>query len=124
MNTALICLGSNVEDSQEKLMTALRQLCAHCELMWMSDFHQSADVTGLGADYTNVVVRISTQFELSELIFLLGQYERWAGRTAESKSSGCMPLDIDVVVWNEQVLRRADYESAYFKACIADEGNA
>ena len=44
--------------------------------------------------------------------------EENAGRTPESKAQGIVPLDIDVLKWNNDILKPADMERDYIREAL------
>lgn len=111
----ILCLGTNLPDRRQRLSSAIARLAAHVAVADYSEAVESADVSGLGADYLNVVVRCFTSLSLNELRRLISRIEEAEGRTAQAKLSGCMPIDIDVVMYGGEVVSRCDYQREYFR---------
>ncbi len=42
-------------------------------------------------------------------------YERACGRDEECRSKGLVPIDLDIVMWNGDVVREKDYKQQFFK---------
>ena len=114
-NEVILCLGTNLPDRRQRLSSAIARLAAHVAVADYSEAVESADVSGLGADYLNVVVRCFTSLSLNELRRLISRIEEAEGRTAQAKLSGCMPIDIDVVMYGGEVVSRYDYQRDYFR---------
>lgn len=114
-NEVILCLGTNVPDRRRRLSSAIARLAAHLAVADYSEAVESADVSGVGADYLNVAVRCFTSLSLNELRALISLIEEAEGRTAQSKTTGCMPIDIDVVMYGGEVVSRCDYQSDYFR---------
>ncbi len=114
-NEVILCLGTNLPDRRQRLSSAIARLAAHVAVADYSEAVESADVSGLGADYLNVVVRCFTSLSLNELRRLISRIEEAEGRTAQAKLSGCMPIDIDVVMYGGEVVSRYDYQRYYFR---------
>lgn len=114
-NEVILCLGTNLPDRRQRLSSAIARLAAHVVVADYSEAVESADVSGLGADYLNVVVRCFTSLSLNELRRLIPRIEEAEGRTAQAKLSGCMPIDIDVVMYGGEVVSRCDYQRDYFR---------
>jgi 2-amino-4-hydroxy-6-hydroxymethyldihydropteridine diphosphokinase len=49
---------------------------------------------------------------------MLKDLEEEAGRTPEGKHQGIVPLDIDVLQWNEQILKPADMKRDYVREAL------
>ena len=84
----------------------------------MSDAITSEDQTGRGLSYLNMVVECSTSFSLSEFQKATHDIQKAEGRTEESKSLAIMPLDIDIITWDNDIINVKDYESTYFRKTL------
>jgi 2-amino-4-hydroxy-6-hydroxymethyldihydropteridine diphosphokinase len=49
----------------------------------------------------------------------LKSWEAECGRTPESKQKGVVPIDLDIVMWNSEVVRPVDYSRSYVSMGIA-----
>ncbi len=116
MNSEVVlCLGSNVADRRQRLDGAIHRLAALLTIRDYSEAVESADVSGLGHDYLNIVARCSTSLSLNDLRSLIAEIETIEGRTPQSKTSGRMPIDIDVVMYNGKVVSPCDFHRDYFR---------
>ena len=57
--------------------------------------------------------------EVDELHALFKQIERRMGRTAEGKRQGIIPIDIDLIRWNDHLLKPDDYRRDYVQEALA-----
>ena len=48
------------------------------------------------------------------MIKMLKKWEADHGRTMEDTLSGVIKIDLDLVIWNEHILRPKDFERHYF----------
>lgn len=116
MNTALISLASNSPDKREQMEQAFAELRAMGIVARSSSIYETAPYGNpRHPNYLNAVACIRTAAEYPVLYDTLKEMERAHGRTPQSKLSGEIPLDIDIVVWNGETLRPQDYERDYFK---------
>ena len=116
MNTALISLASNSPDKREQMEQAFAELRAMGIVARSSSIYETAPYGNpRHPNYLNAVACIRTAAEYPVLYDTLKEMERAHGRTPQSKLSGEIPLDIDIVVWNGKTLRPQDYERDYFK---------
>ena len=116
MNSEVVlCLGSNVADRRQRLDGAIHRLASRLTIRDYSEAVESADVSGLGRDYLNIVARCSTSLSLNDLRSLIAEIETIEGRTPQSKTSGSMPIDIDVVMYNGKVVSPCDFHRDYFR---------
>ena len=67
------------------------------------------------APYLNIIACIATELDYDSLRLRFKVLEREAGRTPSSKDVGLVPLDIDIVVFNGEVKRPADFDRLYFQ---------
>ena len=118
MPSAIICLGSNVEPRGQRIDRARALLAAVADIADVSDILESDDISGLGRPYLNQVVRCYTHMTLPAFRQSLAGLEARCGRQAADKASGCVPIDIDLVVWDGQILSPADYEQPFFKQLL------
>lgn len=120
MHQLTLCIGSNIASRQAAIEDALAAIAHLARIDWHSGLHESRDVTGRGNNYLNLVVEGRTELDFNDLRSEMKALEARAGRTPESKTSGIMPLDVDIVVWDGQIVSEVDFNSKYFAACMAD----
>ena len=114
MNNVILSLGSNSHDSNEQMRRCIHWLQNTLQVTAKSTVYRTAATNGKDADYTNAVVAVGTSMPIDQLNGLMKQYERECGRTPQSKSLGSIPIDIDVVIFNNQVIRPKDFAQPYF----------
>jgi len=120
MNTAIIMLGSNT-DAILNMELAIHKLLDcyqitgksmviitepfgdHC----MSNFH-------------NLAIKLMSTESIEDTKAAFKKIEQLIGRKPESKSSGIIPIDIDLIFWND-ILVHDDYiRYDYVKKCVND----
>lgn len=111
MNTAILCLGSNLREAHTaRIQEANRSLQDNgCYVMAATPLYGSA------SNYLNQVIEIETALSYDELHKLTKETENILGRTLEMKKNGVVPIDIDIVLFNGEILRTLDYNSDYFQ---------
>lgn len=120
MHCYTLSLGSNSGDRAQNLTAALQQLLPHLEGQpAVSPTIESPSTTGIGTPYLNLAARVKTTLEPDELKAILKQIETNLGRTPQSKSAGQIPIDIDIVICDNGILRLADYRAAHFRHCLS-----
>ncbi len=119
IHEAILCLGSNVEPCRQAIDEAISRINAIAEIDAVSNGLSSPDVSGRGCDYLNVAVRCHTDMLLDEFTARLALFEQLGGRLPSSKSSGTMPIDIDLIIWDTAILSPADYSRPYFQSILA-----
>lgn len=113
--TAILVLGSNFGKREAAIRKALDCLSEVCSLLKMSDIYESPDYFGSFRKYANLVVEIETEKEELLINNIVKKIEKTLGRTKESRERGEVIIDIDIVIWNNEIRRHADYNSTYFK---------
>ncbi len=114
---AILGIGSNVPPRLDNIGRALSLLALYGDVMDVSEPVESADDTGLGAPYINVAVAFRTCLDSARLAEHISGIEHALGRTDDSKAAGTMPLDIDTVVWDGNIVSTYDYNRPYFITC-------
>ena len=79
-----------------------------------SEIYETEALNGKDAPYLNSVVVGFTNMGYDETVEYMKKWEKQCGRTSDSKLKGIVPIDIDVVVWNETIVRPKDFEMSYF----------
>lgn len=99
-----IGLGSNLEDPQQQLRSALTALAAlpSTKLVSSSSFYRSTAVgPGQQPDYINAVCRLDTELCAESLLSALQQIEKAQGRVRTQKW-GPRTLDLDLLLYGNQ----------------------
>ena len=110
----IICLGSNTANSAELIAGACTEIAALVTDFIKSDTYSMPSFTGVGDAYNNCVIAGSTDHSFSDFTAYTKQLERNAGRTEQSKEAGIMPLDVDIMIWDDEVIRPKEIDRPYF----------
>lgn len=116
MNQILISLGSNMPCGKGNMESAIKKIRAKATFARFSSIY---DTDPIGkhkhARYKNCVGQIhSTEpFEYWHSFFKSLEVEM--GRNELLRAQGDVPLDIDIVIWNEDVIRPRDLMADYLK---------
>ena len=113
--TYILCLGSNTPDKGNIIVAAQQRLARICTTVRSSGAYEAPDESGLGEPYINVVLEVSCDLDPEQLREHLKALEKDFGRTPESKSTGVMPLDADIIICDSIVLDRYQYSRDYFR---------
>lgn len=111
----ILLLGSNVEPRLSRLDAAKAKLSSILKIEAYSAPVFSADITGKGPQYANIVIKATTDLTRAELEALISSIEYSLGRTKRSKYDGHMPIDIDLVIYDQSIISEVDYQRPYFK---------
>lgn len=118
MNTAIIMLGSNV-DAEQNLELAKEKISEYYEVVSESSILKN---TPRGAQYknefSNQALKVLSADNAEETKYIFKQIESDMGRTEKSKSTGQMPIDIDLIFWNETQLHKDYSRFEYVKTCV------
>ena len=109
----ILSVGSN--RSYEDAATAVEWLLTKLEDAKASSLYSTPAVQGYGRPYVNAVVAGKTALNADELNHSLKQYELQCGRDDQARRDGIVPVDIDIVVWNGEVIRTWDFRQNFFK---------
>ena len=100
--TAYLSLGSNVSP-EKNIQFALDQLSKIFGKVVSSSTYVTKSVGFEGSDFLNLVVRINTNLDPSELIDKLHRIEEMTGRVTGTKAFNDRTLDIDVLIYDDLV---------------------
>lgn len=114
-NTLVISIGSNSSDREWQMKHGIEWLRHTLNNTRVSSIYNSVAINNRDADYLNAVMIGTTKKSLEETTKLLKQYELVCGRTPASKIKGSIPMDIDIVMWNDYLLRQRDFSQQYFQ---------
>ena len=121
MNTSIIVLGSNIEP-QKNIGLAKRLIFERFQVLKESRFLKTKPVGLVNQpDFINGALLIETELECELFRFDLKEIEYRMGRTKNiSKSYGPRIIDVDVLVWNDQVVNRDFYEREFVRDFVLE----
>ena len=112
MALIILSIGSNTSDALEKVAETCGWLLdgadGHLSKTRVSTTYTTPEHSGRYPDYINAVAHAYSDSSADKLISLFKHREQQAGRTIESKQTGLVPLDIDLLVYGDTVLRPHD----------------
>ncbi len=103
INIAYIGLGSNLNNPEQQITTALQQLAKipNCSIHRQSSLYQSKAVgPGEQNDYINAVVELRTGLQADKLLASLQELETAQGRTRNIRWEP-RTLDLDILLYNQ-----------------------
>ncbi|MGB5421062.1 MAG: 2-amino-4-hydroxy-6-hydroxymethyldihydropteridine diphosphokinase [Desulfobacterales bacterium] len=111
LHTAIISIGSNLEDKLvncRRAIDALRAL-AHTTVDACSRFYKTAPVDYLNQDwFVNAAVKVSTRLDAHALLGALKGIQHRAGRHGDSIRFGPRIIDLDIIFYDETVIETPD----------------
>lgn len=115
MNVAVLSLGSNAERSGDMVDCAMGWLLSIDPDLRESAIYYTEPLNGNGPQYANAVVEIRVASNLDELVELTKEFESACGRNSSAREKKEVPVDIDVVMFNGEIVRPRDFDCEYFK---------
>lgn len=117
-HVCLVCLGSNAESEMHLDNARKALLKAFQEVEFGDLIVTAAEGRFQQPDYSNQAARFATTLSTDDVLRLLKQIELDNGRTPTDKLRGCVPLDIDLLVYDDQIIKPADLCKAYVQQAI------
>ncbi|MDO9169777.1 MAG: 2-amino-4-hydroxy-6-hydroxymethyldihydropteridine diphosphokinase [Methylobacter sp.] len=108
---AYIGLGSNLANPVEQIQaarTAITQIAGVQELAFSSLYHSSPMGPQDQPDYVNAVMGVKTGLSPIALLRCLQRIENAQGRVRKSERWGARTLDLDVLLYGDQVIELPD----------------
>lgn len=114
----IICLGSNFQAGEH--LAAARKMIAVLagDVVWGDTLTTAAEPARDNVTYQNCAVLLTSEKEIEEVKALFKDMERQAGRTPESKRLGIIPLDIDILTYDNQVIKAEDLRKKYVQLIL------
>ena len=120
MNRVIICLGSNIEPDQN-IQQAKESLTQKYQVIAESCFKVTKSVGRIKqADFINGSVLIETPLTIEQLKTELGAIEKNMGRNPLHDRDGPRTIDLDIVVWNENIIDQDFYNRDYLKEFVLE----
>lgn len=76
------------------------------------------------AKYKNCVGQIHTTESFEEWQLFFKSVEKTYGRTPELRTQGNVPIDLDIVIWNEEVKRPKDLAAEFLRKGLDELGRS
>ena len=123
MNKAIVGIGSNTVDAKARVEECCRNLSKISSEAKFSSIYETEAVGSLPQpNYHNCVGVLRTSQPFEELKQKFKEMERKAGRLPEHKAEGKVIIDIDVVVWNSEIIRPTDLARSYMTIGMEELG--
>lgn len=114
MTECILTFGSNCPERERMMELAGRWIDSTFGPAVSSGVYSTRALNGKSPDYLNMVVCVATELTAEQLIFLGKEFERRCGRSPESKLSGVVEMDVDLVKFGSVILRPEEFTRAYF----------
>ncbi|MCD8041727.1 MAG: 2-amino-4-hydroxy-6-hydroxymethyldihydropteridine diphosphokinase [Tannerellaceae bacterium] len=119
LNQYIITLGSNL-NREANMEKASGLLCSFFKEIAFSRPVLTAPFPPdpYAADYLNRVATGRTVYSLEETIDFLKNTEKRLGRIPAGKASSTIPIDLDLICWNETILKPDDWQQNYVQQAL------
>ena len=105
-----------MDNAEENIKECIRLIRAKADLVFFSEIYETKpEGMHLHANYKNCVGQIETALSFEEWHQYVKSIELDFGRTPLLRQQGNVPIDVDIVVWNQQVLQLQDLTMNYMK---------
>ncbi|MBD5172621.1 MAG: 2-amino-4-hydroxy-6-hydroxymethyldihydropteridine diphosphokinase [Bacteroidales bacterium] len=122
--SVVVSLGSNFGLREESVSNAIDFLRSLKEDDFeVSHIYETPDIHGLSHPYMNAVAFFSTSIALKDLSIIFKDYEILHGRTPEMRLKGLVPIDIDIVIVDGNIIRPKDFRCDFFRIGYESLGN-
>jgi 2-amino-4-hydroxy-6-hydroxymethyldihydropteridine diphosphokinase len=120
VNSAIIGLGSNLQPD-ENMAKALRHLSSHFDVISVSEFKITAPI-GITdqPDFLNGAARVNTLLSQEAVEARLKEIEDAMGRDRTAPKFGPRVMDLDLIVWNGQVVDPDYYSRDFLRDAVSE----
>lgn len=121
-HSCLLCMGCNL-DRTAHMTSARRDLENHFPgIRFGTEMETEAIGSGFLSPFSNQVALLRTPLSAQEVRTLLKRIEQNHGRMPEDKAQGIVKLDIDLLKYDDVVLKPADLDKPYVLAGMEELG--
>ncbi|MFA5045810.1 MAG: 2-amino-4-hydroxy-6-hydroxymethyldihydropteridine diphosphokinase [Paludibacter sp.] len=118
MNSVLVMLGSN-SNAEENLSQAYKKLESRFDIIKQSSILITKPFGKQYIhDFHNMALKLYTNENFDETRAIFKSIEKEHGRTSESKTSGIIPIDIDLIFWNDAIVHQDYGRFEFVRKCI------
>lgn len=115
MTKLYLSVGSNFGSKKDNVARALDWLRNTLVNTRCSSIYETPEIHGYGPSYFNAVIEGLTDMPLSKFNYTLKDYEIKSGRTPEAKERKEVIIDLDIVMWDSEVIRPEDFKRQFFQ---------
>lgn len=113
-----VCLGSNVPECQTEIRLALEWLASvFADMRHTLPYPTEPEGTNAGrTTYLNAVMEGTSILSKTDIESAFKAYEKKRGRVPAHKAEGRIIIDLDLVRYDNEVLRPDEFDTAYFQS--------
>lgn len=115
MVSVTICIGSNCGDRKNYVLNAVEWLKEILIQTKSSSVYETPCALKSDKNYYNAVVTGYYQSIGEDLDMILKDKEREMGRDSQCRHLGLVPIDMDIVILNGEIVKPWDYKQKFFK---------
>ena len=116
MTVVAISLGSNCGNRELSISLAADWLCGILQDYRKSHTYETpCALNSQNRHYLNCVIIGKTELSISSLDRKLKEYEETHGRDSACRESGEVPVDIDIVIFDGEIIKKWDYRQRFFQ---------
>ncbi|MDD4778099.1 MAG: 2-amino-4-hydroxy-6-hydroxymethyldihydropteridine diphosphokinase [Fermentimonas sp.] len=120
MSTILLSIGSNTF-AKTNIDKAKRMLSyVFPDIIFSDPILSEPEDDNFKYLFRNILASFETEMSQEEIISKIKQTERAVGRTPKDKYMGKVVIDIDLLKYDEEILRPQDFEKDYVQQLLAD----
>ncbi len=120
MNICIIGIGSNI-DAETNIPKMLKILETKMTILKISTFHKTKPIGIINQpDFTNGAVKIETNLNRQDLNNILKTIEDKMGRNRTLPKSGPRCIDLDIVVWNGEIVDKDYYSRDFLQKSVGE----
>ena len=115
LHSCLLCLGSNYDRSIH-MEAARKALGQHFpDIRFGKEMETEAIGEKFLSPFSNQLAKLETNLNFERIRCILKEIEHLNGRLPEDKSQGIVKLDIDILIYDSQVIKEQDLERDFIK---------
>lgn len=120
-NKAIVAIGSNHHrtDNIREVQSILRE--TYPEVRFSTpEITEPIGLPDSSRSFLNLVAVLLTEQEMSEVKAFFKQVEKEMGRNDEDTREGIVPIDIDIIEWNDEVYKPQDMVRSYIVSGMSE----
>ncbi|HET9570066.1 MAG TPA: 2-amino-4-hydroxy-6-hydroxymethyldihydropteridine diphosphokinase [Bacteroidales bacterium] len=124
MNHFQLLLASNI-NSEENMLHAMENLktifpsgIRFSSILSSKAVNKEGKEVPGSSPYLNAICQASTEFPMDQVRFILKDMENQMGRKRGTESKGMVTIDLDLVLWNDEILRPWDLAQVFYQNCL------
>lgn len=112
---AVFSIGSNSGDRTSNVQIGIKCLSSLLSDFECSHIYATPDCHGGYREYINAVAKGTTTLSPEQIDKHCKEFEISNGRDCKAREAGDVPLDIDLVIYDDTILRPKDFAREFFK---------